>query len=98
MIVLTIKCKGLRNNLYARVIKSDSLDYTSVPPTELVKGKVKYFVKPEAISVKTWNRMSSQDKLAWYWRNMPRKARIDVVCSILCDNFNGVNFEWYEIL
>ena len=98
MIFITLTSAGVNNTQVARVIKSDSLDCTSVPSAELINGRMlNLFDCPEGTSPKTWKKMNKQARLEWLWNTLPRNKRIHICVSLLAESFNASNFKWYEI-
>ena len=89
---------GVNNTEMTRVVKSDSLDYTSVPSAEFINGRILDLYKcPENIQVKVWKKSTKQSRLEMVWRSLPRKKRIHIVVSMMADYYGAKKFEWYEI-
>lgn len=89
---------GVDNTKVTRVVKSNSLDYTSVPSAELINGRMlNLYECPKDIPVKIWKKTSKQSRLEVVWRSLPRKKRIHIVVSMMADYYGAEKFEWYEI-
>ena len=98
MIFMTLMSPGVNNTQVARVIKSDSLDCTSVPSAELINGRMlNLYECPENISLKVWKKLHKQDRLNLIWEQLPRNKRINITVSLLADAFGAQSFKWYEI-
>lgn len=95
---MTLMSPGVNNTQVARVIKSDSLDCTSVPSAELINGRMlNLYECPENISLKVWKKLHKQDRLNLIWEQLPRNKRINITVSLLADAFGAQSFKWYEI-
>jgi alkyl hydroperoxide reductase subunit AhpC len=98
MIYITFMSHGVNNTEVTRVVKSDSLDYTSVPSAELINGRMlNLYECPENIPVKVWKKSTKQSRLEMVWKSLPRKRRIHIVVSMMADSYGAEKFEWYEI-
>lgn len=98
MIFMTFMSQGRNNTVVARVVKSDSLDVTSVPSAELINGRmINLYECPEDIQQKIWKRLSKQARLEFVWHSMPRNKRINVTVSLMADALGAQSFKWYEI-
>lgn len=95
---MTLMSPGVNNTQVARVIKSDSLDCTSVPSAELINGRMlNLYECPKNISLKVWKKLNKQARLELIWGYLPRNKRINILVSLLADSLGAQSFKWYEI-
>lgn len=96
---MTFMSPGVNNTQVARVVKSDSLDCTSVPSAELINGRMlNLYECPKNIPLKVWKKATKQERLEMVWKSLSRNKRINIMVTVMADSFGAQSFKWYEIL
>lgn len=95
---MTFVSPGVRGTQVARVVKSDSLDFTSVPSAELINGRMlDLYSCPENIQPKIWKKLHKQARLELLWNQLSRNKKIHITVTIMADALGAMSFKWYEI-
>lgn len=98
MIFITFMGRGVRNTTVTRMVKTESLDCTSVPSAEFINGRiVNLYECPKNVPLKVWKRLHKQARMEIVWRGMSRNKRINTIVMMMADAFGAEKFKWYEI-